>query len=114
MNLFSRLFSHVRQARRDRQARPPVHKVEIALIQNESIVNLSNEGDGTLDDIKTFIVQNSNKISFIRHTIVYSEEKSNSYTLGLCTIDFETGKMKASRNELLKQSEINKILDKLV
>ena len=89
------------------------HIVKIAFVGDESTVTFTTENGDSLNEIKNYINDKSNIISFIQHKTISSNGDSSMYTKGIFSIDFETSTLIPCREEVLIQSDINFVLDRL-
>jgi hypothetical protein len=89
------------------------HVVNIKFVDNESTVTFTTEDGHSLNEIKNYIIDKSNVISFIQHKTISSNGDSLMYTKGIFSIDFETNKIIPRREEILIQTDIDFVLDRL-
>ena len=89
------------------------HDLEITFVNNNSILKFSTTNGHSLNEIKEYIVNNSDAICFIRHKTISSNGDTSFYTKGIFTIDSKTNMMKPKREKALTQSDINFVIGRL-
>ena len=89
------------------------HIVKIIFIGVESDITFNTENGNSLSEIKNYINDKSNIISFIQHKTISPKGHSTMYTKGIFSIDFETSKIIPNKKKVLAQSDIDFVLDRL-